>query len=309
MKTNNKKNKVIVILGPTAIGKSALGIKLAQQVNGEVISGDSMQVYRHLDIGTAKVSIEEQNLVKHHLIDICDVSQRYTVKNFQDQANDLIVELKKNNKIPIIVGGTGFYLNALVQGMNLGGEEPEIMDIREKYENLLKNKGKEWLYEKLKNIDYKAAEKIEINNTRRVIRALEVNELGKTKFSEQVNGGSENEYLLIGLFDDRAEIYNRINNRVDLMIQQGLLEEAKWLYDRRESVPQAKNGIGYKELFAYFDGDIDLDESIRLLKRNTRRFAKRQLTYFRNQMDAKWFDISDEKLVDKVFKEVNYFLK
>lgn len=309
MKANNKKNKSIIILGPTAIGKSSLGIDLAKTFNGEVISGDSMQVYRHLDIGTAKVTEDEQKLVKHHLIDICDVTQRYTVKNFQEQAEILISELNNNNTVPFIVGGTGFYLNALIQGMNLGGGESNDFNVRLKYEDLLSKYGKDWLFEELKKIDPEAASRIEINNTRRVIRALEVNELSGNKFSEQENSESENEYLVVGLTDDREKIYDRINSRVDLMIKEGLLTEAKWLYDRREETPQAKNGIGYKELFEYFEGNIDLEEAVRLIKRNTRRFAKRQLTYFKNQMNANWFEISSKGYKEEISSVVNEFLK
>lgn len=299
-----KKNKVVIILGPTAIGKSDLGIELAQLFNGEIISGDSMQVYRGLDIGTAKVSKKEQQLVKHHLIDIVDVTEPYTVKDFQAQSEMLIDQISNDNKLPIVVGGTGFYLNALIKGMSLGGDEDTSNDLRSD----LEKHDKTWLMNKLSEIDPKAADNIDSDNTRRIIRAIEVYEMtGKSIFEQIDNTNPNNEYLVIGLTDDRENIYTRINRRVDKMLETGLIEEAKKLYEIRDNVPQAKTGIGYKELFGYFNEEYDLLEADRLIKRNTRRFAKRQLTYFKNQMDVEWFEISQDNYFDEISEKVEKF--
>ncbi|GKQ42541.1 tRNA dimethylallyltransferase [Companilactobacillus sp. RD055328] len=301
-----KKNKAIIILGPTAIGKSSLGIKLAQKYNGEIISGDSMQVYRNLDIGTAKVTIDEQQLVKHHLIDITDVTKRYTVKDFQEQSEKLIEQINSSGKIPIIVGGTGFYLNALVQGMNLGGEGESSQELRFKLEQY----SLEWLMNKLKEVDPETAKTIDSNNKRRIIRAIEVFEQTGNKISDQEDSiNDKNEFLIVGLTDNRESIYERINNRVEDMFSEGLEEEARQLYEIKETVPQAKTGIGYKELFGYFDGEYDLTEAKRLIQRNTRHFAKRQLTYFRNQMKVNWVEISDDKFSQNIEEIINKFIK
>lgn len=302
-----KKNKVIVILGPTAIGKSDLGIKLALKFNGEIISGDSMQVYKGLDIGTAKISKQEQELVKHYLIDICEVTESYSVKNFQTQANDLIEQISSSNHLPIIVGGTGFYLNALIKGMNLGGDDgTSESDLRTK----LGQKNTSELYELLKKEDPQSAASIDAKNKRRLIRAIEVNQLTSQTFSNQVDQPNENnEFLLIGLTDEREKIYQRINSRVDIMFEQGLEAEARKLYANKDQVPQAQMGIGYKELFGYFKDEYPLAEAERLIKRNTRRFAKRQMTYFNNQMSVEWFDIGASDYLEKIEKKVNLFLE
>lgn len=302
-----KKNKVIVILGPTAIGKSDLGIQLALKYNGEIISGDSMQVYKGLDIGTAKISKQEQALVKHYLIDICEVTESYSVKNFQAQANELIEKISSSDHLPIIVGGTGFYLNALIKEMNLGGDD----EIRESnLRNELEKKSTSELYELLKKEDPQSATTIDAKNKRRLIRAIEVNKLTNQTFSNQVDQPNENnEFLLIGLTDVREKIYERINSRVDAMFEQGLEAEAKTLFNNKDQVPQAQMGIGYKELFGYFEGHYPLKEAERLIKRNTRRFAKRQMTYFNNQMIVDWFDIGTDNYLEKIEKKINLFLE
>ncbi|MDO1605571.1 tRNA (adenosine(37)-N6)-dimethylallyltransferase MiaA [Lactobacillus sp. YT155] len=302
-----KKNKVIVILGPTAIGKSDLGIKLALKYNGEIISGDSMQVYKGLDIGTAKISKQEQELVKHYLIDICEVTESYSVKNFQAQANDLIEQISASDHLPIVVGGTGFYLNALIKGMHLGGDDG-ISETALRAE--LEQKNTSELYELLKENDPQSAATIDAKNKRRLIRAIEVNQLTNQTFSNQVDQPNENnEFLLIGLTDDREKVYQRINSRVDAMFEQGLEAEAKMLFNKKEQVPQAQMGIGYKELFGYFEEEYPLEEAERLIKRNTRRFAKRQMTYFNNQMSVDWFDIRASNYLEKIEKKVNLFLE
>jgi len=285
--------KIIAIVGPTAVGKSALGINLAQKFSGEIISGDSMQIYRHLDIGTAKDSKEELKLVKHHLVDICDVDQRYTVKDFQEKAVSIIHELNINNKPPFVVGGTGFYLNSLVKNLNLGGSASGDDDLRDSLLQIEKSGNLEKLQEILKSTDPKAYDSIDISNSRRVIRAIEVYQTTGESITQQNNGDKWADFYIIGLTDDREKLYDRINQRVDKMVDMGLIEEAKTVFDDRESIPQAKNGIGYKELFPYFSGVSDLDSCLNEIKKNSRHFAKRQLTYFRNQMDVDWYNISE----------------
>lgn len=290
--------KVVAIVGPTAVGKSALGLKLAQKLNGEIISGDSMQIYRHLDIGTAKDSPEELAAVPHHLVDICNANQRYTVKNFQEKAKSIITDLATENKLPLVVGGTGFYLSSLVNNLNLGGKKDDD-EYRQELVQLEKSGQIEKLQAILKAEDPIAYQQIDIENSRRLIRAIEVKRSTGKSIVEQNNGHKWADFYLVGLTDDRQKLYQRINSRVDKMVEMGLLDEAKYVYDYRADFPQAKNGIGYKELFPYFAGQSDLDSCLDEIKKNSRHFAKRQFTYFRNQMDVDWYNISDDKNYQK----------
>ncbi|MQS88695.1 tRNA (adenosine(37)-N6)-dimethylallyltransferase MiaA [Companilactobacillus mishanensis] len=286
--------KVVAIVGPTAVGKSALGLKLSQKFSGEIISGDSMQIYRGLDIGTAKDSKAELNLVKHYLVDICDVDQRYTVKDFQTNALHLIDEIIKENRNPFIVGGTGFYLNSLVKNLELGGDSTTDPDLREKLLLIEKEQGIQGLQSELENTDPEALNSIDMDNPRRIMRAIEVYKTTGKSIVSQQNGDDLAEFCIIGLTDDREQLYNRINSRVDKMIEMGLLDEAKSVFENQDNIPQAKNGIGYKELFPYFEGKAELEDCVSEIKKNSRHFAKRQMTYFRNQMDVDWYNITDE---------------
>lgn len=286
--------KVVAIVGPTAVGKSALGLKLAKKFNGEIISGDSMQIYRSLDIGTAKDSPKELAEVPHHLVDICDADQRYTVKDFQAKAKNIITDLSADNKLPLVVGGTGFYLSSLVNNLNLGGKKDDNK-YRQELVELEKSGRIDKLQAILKDEDPLAYQKIDIENTRRLIRAIEVIRSTGKSITEQDNGDKWADFYLIGLTDDRPKLYQRINDRVDKMVQMGLLDEAKYVYNNRDKFPQAKNGIGYKELFPYFEGQASLESCLDEIKKNSRHFAKRQFTYFRNQMDVDWYNISDDK--------------
>ncbi|WP_338214008.1 tRNA (adenosine(37)-N6)-dimethylallyltransferase MiaA [Companilactobacillus muriivasis] len=286
--------KVVAIVGPTAVGKSALGLKLAKKFNGEIISGDSMQIYRNLDIGTAKDSPQELTEVPHHLVDICDADQRYTVKDFQAKAKNIITDLSADNKLPLVVGGTGFYLSSLVNNLNLGGKKDDNK-YRQELVELEKSGRIDKLQAILKDEDPLAYQKIDIENTRRLIRAIEVIRSTGKSITEQDNGDKWADFYLIGLTDDRPKLYQRINDRVDKMVQMGLLDEAKYVYNNRDKFPQAKNGIGYKELFPYFEGQASLESCLDEIKKNSRHFAKRQFTYFRNQMDVDWYNISDDK--------------
>lgn len=294
----SEKIKLIVVVGPTAVGKTALGIELAQQFNGEIISGDSQQVYRHLNIGTAKATPEEQAAVPHHLIDVRDVDANYSVYDFVVEASQVIMEIASRGKVPIIVGGTGLYLQSLLEGYHLGGEvdQEKLLAYRKDLEQL----SDEVLFEKIADLGKKIPE----INRRRAIRALELAKFGQNLENKETNY----EALLIGLNDDRQVLYDRINHRVDLMLEKGILDEAKWLYDNHRNV-QAARAIGYKELFPYFTGDASLEDCVEKLKQNTRRFAKRQLTWFRNRMAVNFYTVSEVDFKETVIQEVNEFLK
>lgn len=294
----SEKIKLIAVVGPTAVGKTALGIELAQQFNGEIISGDSQQVYRHLDIGTAKATPEEQAAAPHHLIDVRDVDANYSVYDFVVEASQAITEIASRGKVPIIVGGTGLYLQSLLEGYHLGGEvdQEKVLAYRKTLEQL----SDEVLFGKIAELGKEISE----INRRRAIRALELAKFGQNLENKETNY----EALLIGLNDDRQVLYDRINHRVDLMLEKGILDEAKWLYDNHRNA-QAARAIGYKELFPYFTGDASLEDCVEKLKQNTRRFAKRQLTWFRNRMAVNFYNVSEAGFKENVIREVNRFLK
>ena len=293
----SKKIKLLAVVGPTAVGKTALGIELAKQFNGEIISGDSQQVYRQLDIGTAKATPEEQAEAVHHLIDVRNVDETYSVYDFVQEASAAISEIVSRGKLPIIVGGTGLYLQSLLEGYHLGGQvdQEKVLAYRKELDLLSDDE----LFEKI------AEQKIEIPqiNRRRAIRALELAKFGK----DLENKETDYDAYLIGLNDDRQVLYDRINHRVDLMVENGVLDEAKWLYDNYREV-QAARAIGYKELFPYFSGEDSLENCVEKLKQNTRRFAKRQLTWFRNRMAVQFYNVSETDFKTKVAEDVDRFL-
>lgn len=292
------KTKIIVIVGPTAVGKTALAIDLVQALNGEIISGDSQQVYRKLDIGTAKATPEEQVAAPHHLIDVREVTESYSAFDFVREAKTAIEEITARGKLPIIAGGTGLYIQSLLEGYHLGGEVPheEILAYRAQLDLL----SDEDLYQRV------AEQGLVIPqlNRRRAMRALEIAHFGQDLANEE----TDYDPYLICLDDDRSLIYERINRRVDRMLEEGLLDEARWLYDDHPEA-QAAKGIGYKELFPYFKGEQSLDEASEILKRNTRRFAKRQLTWFRNRMEVKFYAISAPHFKEQVLADVKEFLQ
>ena len=292
------KTKIIVIVGPTAVGKTALAIDLAQALNGEIISGDSQQVYRKLDIGTAKATPEEQAAAPHHLVDVREVTESYSAFDFVREAKQAIAEITARGKLPIIAGGTGLYIQSLLEGYHLGGEVPheEILAYRAQLDLL----SDEDLYQRV----MEQGLVIPQINRRRAIRALEIAHFGQ----ELANQETDYEPYLICLDDDRSLIYDRINRRVGRMLEEGLLEEARWLYDHYPDV-QASKGIGYKELFPYFKGEQSLDAASEILKRNTRRFAKRQLTWFRNRMEVTFYAISAPRFKEQVLADVKEFLQ
>ncbi|MBF0778563.1 tRNA (adenosine(37)-N6)-dimethylallyltransferase MiaA [Streptococcus cuniculi] len=291
------KTKIIVVVGPTAVGKTALGIDLAQQYNGEIISGDSQQVYRQLDIGTAKATKEEQSLAPHHLIDVRDVTEGYSAYDFVAEATRLMEEIKERGKLPIIVGGTGLYIQSLLEGYHLGGQvtHEEVLAYRKELDTL----SDEVLFGKIAELG------IEIPqiNRRRAMRQLEL-----AQFDQNLeNQEPPYEALVIGLSDERVVLYERINQRVDQMMEAGLLVEANWLYETHPTA-QASLGIGYKEFFPYFEGKINLEAAVEKVKQNTRRFAKRQLTWFRNRMQVAFDLVSKEGVKDQIFQRVTEFL-
>lgn len=283
--------KVIAIVGPTAVGKTSLSIELAKRFNGEIISGDSMQVYRGLDIGTAKVTLAEMDGIPHHLIDVRDIDEKYSAADFQKAGRQAIEEISQRGKLPIVVGGTGLYIQSLLWDYKLGSEgEPEDDSLREKYESFAEKNGNRALWEQLQTVDPLAAEKIHFNNRKKMIRALEVFEAtGHSILEPKEQPQKIYDSFLIGLNTDRAYLYQRINQRVDLMVTEGLLEEAKRLSETPNV--QAAQGIGYKELFPYFTGISSLDEALDEVKLHSRRYAKRQLTWFHNRMSVHWYDL------------------
>ncbi|MBF7094071.1 tRNA (adenosine(37)-N6)-dimethylallyltransferase MiaA [Streptococcus sp. HF-1907] len=294
----SQKLKLIAVVGPTAVGKTALGIELAKAYNGEIISGDSQQVYKHLDIGTAKATPKEQAQAIHHLIDVREVDETYSAFDFVEGARAAIEDITARGKLPIIVGGTGLYLQSLLEGYHLGGDVDQEALLA--YRKELDTWTDEELFGKIAELDITITQL----NRRRAMRALELAKFGQ----DLKNTKSPYDALLIGLNDERPVLYDRINKRVDAMVEQGLLEEVKWLYDNYPDV-QASRGIGYKELFPYFSGQESLDQALETLKQNTRRFAKRQITWFKNRMAVDFYMVGEADYRQQINQAVEAFLK
>lgn len=293
------KTKLIVLLGPTAAGKTNLSIELAKQFNCEIISGDSMQVYRGMDIGTAKATLEERSQIKHHLIDIKKPEEAFSVSDFQQLAGKAIEYISDKGRIPMIVGGTGLYIESLCYNFQLnpiGSDENFRIELAE-YVNQY---GKQALYDKLHSIDPTAAQRIHPNDQRRVTRALEVYHLTGRPITDQLRGQEKEspyDLCIVGLTMDRGILYKRIEERIDLMIEQGLVDEVQSLIScGYTSEMVAMQGLGYKEIIQYIQGEYDWEEAVYLLKRNTRRFAKRQLSWFRHMEQVHWVDVTDTKI-------------
>lgn len=288
------KKPLIVLTGPTAVGKTSLSISLAKAVNGEIISADSMQVYKGMDIGSAKIRKEEMQGVTHYLVDILEPEEEFHIVKFQELAKAALEEIYAKDKIPILVGGTGFYIQAVTRDIDFTQAEQET-SYREELEQFAKEKGAEYLHEKLREVDSKSAENIHANNVKRVIRALEFYHQNGTPISEhneeQKQQTSPYNLAYFVLTAPREILYERIDRRVDQMMEEGLLEEVKSLRERgchRGMV--SMQGLGYKEILAYLEGEYPLEEAVRILKRDTRHFAKRQLTWFRREQDVIWVD-------------------
>ena len=306
------KDKLIILTGPTAVGKTDLSIKLAKAVDGEIISADSIQVYKYMDIGSAKITSEEMQGVPHHLIDVLNPDEDFNVALFKSMAKEAMDGIISRGHIPIVTGGTGFYIQALLYDVDF--KENEDDGYRNELEELLVRKGAGYLHEMLKSVDEKSAEDIHFNNSKKVIRALEYYHQTGEKISEHNKKerakSSPYNFAYFVLNCDRAKLYQRIEKRVDIMLKQGLVEEVKSLTDkyRLTSYTVSMQGLGYKEILSYLNNEISYDEAVYILKRDTRHFAKRQLTWFRREKDVIWVDKdilnSDEKCLELMLDEL-----
>lgn len=289
-----EKQPLVVLTGPTAAGKTKLSIELARAINGEIISADSMQVYRHMDIGSAKIRPEEMEGIPHYLVDILEPTQDFNVVLFQKYAKDAMAQIYAKGKIPILVGGTGFYIQSVLYDIDFT-QNDEDTQLREELEQIAEQKGAEYLHQMLRECDPKSAEMIHANNVKRVIRAIEFYRQTGQRISEhneqerEKTSAYDSRYFV--LTDERGKLYANIDKRVDQMLEDGLVEEVRKLMEmgcKREST--AMQGLGYKELIAYLLGENTLDEAVYLIKRDTRHFAKRQLTWFRRERDVIWIE-------------------
>lgn len=288
-----KKTKVIVICGPTASGKTSLSVELAKKINGEVISADSMQIYKDMNIGTAKVSKEEMQGIKHYMIDIISPEKRYSVAEFKQDAEESIEEILKKGKTPIIVGGTGLYVNSLIY--NIKYTDIKIDEkYREFLEQKVKEEGLEKLYKQACKIDEKAMEAISKNDKKRILRVLEIyHQTGKTKTQMEIESKLEKpkyDYKVFAINWNREELYSRINKRVDIMLEQGLIQEVEDILKKYNKFPTAMQGLGYKEVVEYLENKITKQEMIEKIKMETRRYAKRQITWFKKIENVKWLE-------------------
>lgn len=307
------KRPLIILAGPTAVGKTAASIRLAKAIGAEIISADSMQVYRHMDIGSAKIRQEEMEGVPHYLIDVLEPEEEFNVVRFQQMAKAAAEEIYAKGRIPLVAGGTGFYIQALLYDIDFTENDGDT-SYRRSLEKTAEEKGGEYLHAMLQEADPKAAEEIHPHNIKRMIRALEFHHQTGGKISEHNEAEREKsspyDFAYFVLTDERSRLYERIDRRVDKMMEEGLLEEVRYLKERgvkREST--AMQGLGYKELYAYLDGECTLEEAVRIIKRDTRHFAKRQLTWFKRERDVIWADKSvigqsDDAVVDFMRKEL-----
>lgn len=304
---------MIILAGPTAVGKTAASIRLAKAVGGEIISADSMQVYRHMDIGSAKIRPEEMEGVPHYLVDVLEPEEDFNVVRFQQMAKAAAEEIYARGRIPIAAGGTGFYIQALLYDIDFTENDGDS-SFRRELEKTAEEKGGEYLHSLLQEADPEAALQIHPHNIKRMIRALEFHHQTGGKISEHNETEREKEspynFAYFVLTDDRSRLYDRIDRRVDLMMEEGLLDEVRFLKERgvrRDST--AMQGLGYKELYAFLDGEYPLEEAVRIIKRDTRHFAKRQLTWFKRERDVIWADKSvigqdDDAVIDFILKEL-----
>ena len=304
---------MIILAGPTAVGKTAASIRLAKAVGGEIISADSMQVYRHMDIGSAKIRQEEMEGVPHYLVDVLEPEEDFNVVRFQQMAKAAAEEIYARGRIPIAAGGTGFYIQALLYDIDFTENDGDS-SFRRELEKTAEEKGGEYLHALLQEADPEAALQIHPHNIKRMIRALEFHHQTGGKISEHNETEREKEspynFAYFVLTDDRSRLYDRIDRRVDLMMEEGLLDEVRFLKERgvrRDST--AMQGLGYKELYAFLDGEYPLEEAVRIIKRDTRHFAKRQLTWFKRERDVIWADKSvigqdDDAVIDFILKEL-----
>ncbi len=301
------KEPVIIIVGPTAVGKTDVSIEIASEIQGEIISADSMQIYKYMDIGSAKPTQEEIKDIPHYLIDEIDPSKPFSVSDYQKLAKQYIKQVVDKGKVPVVAGGTGLYVNALLFKMDFSSM-PSDTGFRDKLEKEAEEYGNEHLHNRLKSINAQLAERIHPNNVKKVIRAIEVYEqTGEIikEFEESFIPNEDYKYILIGLTRDREELYDRVNKRVDILIKNGLVEEVQGLIHRgltEENI--SMKGIGYKEVIGYLHHEYDLEHAIWLIKRNTRRYAKRQLTWFKRYNDIKWYNLSEYSYKKDIINDI-----
>lgn len=304
-------DRIIVISGPTAVGKTKYAIEVAKSLNGEIVSCDSMQLYKFMNIGSAKPTSYEKSQVVHHLVDVIDPRDDFSVAIYQKMAKEAIFKILNKGKTPIISGGTGLYLNSLLYDMDFSGVE-EDKEYREYLEKLAELKGPEYVHSLLKDVDSKGYERIHPNNLKKVIRALEGAKTGNkiNDFKSVIKKTTDYEPILICLNRNRDELYNRINLRVDLMLEEGLIDEVRGLLNMglKDSDISMK-GIGYKEIISYLNGEISIEEATDLIKKNTRHLAKRQVTWFKRYKEMKWFNLSDFKNDEAGILEVLKWLR
>ena len=288
-----KKPIVIVICGPTASGKTALSIELAKKINGEIVSADSMQIYKDMDIGSAKVTPEEMDGIKHYLIDFVRPDERYSVANYKQDAKKAIEEIIEKGKTPIVVGGTGLYVDSLIYEIEYNDIKIDE-EYRKELENIKEKAGLEVLYQKALEIDPQAMEKISSNDSKRIMRVLEIyHSTGKTKTQQELESRTKEvpyNYKVFAINMDRKKLYDRINRRVDIMIKRGLIKEVENLLAKYKEFPTAMQGLGYKEVKDYLQGDLSYEDMVDKIKQESRRYAKRQLTWFRKNKDTIWID-------------------
>lgn len=316
MEEYKNKIKICAIVGPTASGKSSLAIWLARQIDAEIISADSMQIYKGMNIGTAKPTAEEQKLVPHHMIDFLNQDELFSVADYVKMAKEAIEDVVNRGKKPILVGGTGLYVDSLLNGVQFQDQNENLV-VRKKLFEELEQFGSEHMLEKLKKFDFEYAQTLHPNNVKRIIRGLEIYSATGMKMSENLKLSKSVpscfDACRIGLtFDDRENLYKRINDRVDNMIDCGLLEEARSIIVSSSSSHTSMQAIGYKEFIEYFNGTESLDECVSKLKQNTRKYAKRQLTWFRRNKDINWMycdKLSDTEIKNKVIEIVNNHFK
>ena len=308
----NLKPKVIVIVGPTASGKTSLSIELAKKINGEIVSCDSMQIYKDMDIGSAKPTQEEMQGIKHYLIDVVSPNERFSVAEYKKQAERAIEEILAKGKVPIVIGGTGLYADSLIYGI-----EYQEIDYDENYRKSLEiqaqtDDGLKMLYNQAKRIDEEAIKKISENDKKRIIRVLEIyHQTGKTKTeleAESRKNEVKYDYKVFAINMDRQVLYDRINKRVDLMIENGLIQEVENLLEKYKAFPTAMQGLGYKEVVQYFNKELTKEEMIDKIKQETRRYAKRQLTWFRKNKETIWLDgqLGNENNINIILEEINW---
>lgn len=307
------KNKLIILAGPTASGKTSVSIDLAKRLGGEIISADSMQVYKYMDVGTAKISVEEMQGVKHHLIDVLDPKEDFNIVKFQNMVKCSIEEIVKNGHIPILVGGTGFYIQSVIYDIDFNNED-DNSSVRKKLEEEYDAFGADFMHEKLKKIDIVSAQNIHKNNKKRIIRAIEYflinNEPISSHNEVQREKKSPYDYRFFVLNPPRDILYGRINKRVDIMVENGLVDEVKKLREMGLSTANiSMQGIGYKEIIEYLDGEVSLETAIENIKQNTRHMAKRQVTWFKREKDVIYVDPfsfeSNDKIVDYMIEKIN----